>query len=204
MIDNRPADGKQVDTLYAKACDGEKLSPWPFPKPVRNDEMKPALLVVDVQNGWMNMSQGLRASVDRHMGAMNDAITIFRKRGAPIVLSHHSYDEKGMVAGTPAFEYLPEVRIESTDTMVIKRYMNAFNKTDLEAILREKGCDTVIIAGLSALHCVLSTYLGAYDRDLTPYLVRNGVAGPDEDSVSTVERICDTLSLRAITQMLDG
>lgn len=180
------------------------IRPLSFCHHQAGDEMRPALLVIDVQNGWMEMSQGLRASVEKHMETMNDAIAIFRRRGAPIILSYHSYDEKGMVAGTSAFEYLPGIRVESTDIMVTKRYMNAFNKTELEKILREKGCDTVIITGLSALHCVLSTYLGAYDRDLTPYLVRNGVAGPDEDSVSTAERICDTLSLRAIAQMLDG
>jgi nicotinamidase-related amidase len=69
-------------------------------------------------------------------------------------------------------------------------------------MVKENGCDTVIIIGLSALHCVLSTYLGAYDRDLFPYIVRGAIAGPDEESIKTAEKLCDTLSLRAISQIL--
>ncbi|MDW5562041.1 MAG: isochorismatase family cysteine hydrolase [Methanomassiliicoccus sp.] len=180
--------------------------PFPLSVSVRSAEgeyLKPALLVIDVQNGWMEISRGLRASVDVHMDAMNEAISIFRRCGAPIILSYHSYEEKGMVTGSSAFEYLSEIKTEKNDIVIVKRYMNAFNKTELEAILRDRGCDTLMIVGLSALHCVLSTYMGAYDRDILPYLVRNGVAGPDEDSVSIAERICDTLSLRAIAQILD-
>ncbi len=64
------------------------------------------------------------------------------------------------------------------------------------------GCDTVILAGLSAMGCVMATYIGAMDRDLHPYLLRDGVAGSSEDLVRLAQEIFDTLSLDALDQIL--
>ena len=44
---------------------------------------------------------------------------------------------------------------------MIKTHLNTFNGTGLDTLLKEKGCDTVMIIGLSAVHCVLATYFGA-------------------------------------------
>ncbi len=165
--------------------------------------IKPALLVIDVQNGWLEMSVGLKKSVDEHISNMNKAISIFRMAGAPIIFTYHSYDDRGIVAGTKEFELFPSVEVKTNDGVVVKTHQNAFNKTSLESMIRDKGCDTVILVGLSAMLCVLGTYFGAYDRDFTPYLVRGAVAAPDEESIQIAEKICDTLSLRAIAQILN-
>lgn len=164
--------------------------------------MKPVLLVVDVQNGWLGMSDGLKQSVDKHIVNMQGAIELFRTANAPIIFTYHSYDVREIVAGTPAFEVFPGIEVKPTDVKVVKTYQNSFNKTNLESVIREKNCDTVIIIGLSAMHCVLSTYLGTYDHDLYPYLLRGAVAAADEESVELAEKLCDTLSLKAVAQIL--
>lgn len=166
--------------------------------------MRPALLAIDIQNGWVETSEGLRRSTDAHIVRMAEAISIFRKLGAPVIFTYQTYHGKGIVPGTKAFDLCAGIMAKATDSKVVKANMNAFNGTELESILREKGCDTVIIVGLSALHCVLATYFGAYDRGFSPYLVRDGVAGPTEESVQIAEKICDTLSLKAISQVLGG
>jgi nicotinamidase-related amidase len=107
------------------------------------------------------------------------------------------------VPGTKEFELFPSLTVKAEDGKVVKTHQNAFNKTELERMVRDKGCDTVILIGLSALHCVLATYFGAYDQDLFPYLARDAVAAPDEESIQIAEKICDTLSLRAISQILE-
>jgi nicotinamidase-related amidase len=165
--------------------------------------VKPLLLVIDVQNGWTQLSEGLKKSVDKHLGNMNRAIYIFRRAGAPIIFTYQSCDAKGIVPGTKEFELFPSVDVAAADRKVVKNHQNAFNKTELERIIRDSACDSVIIVGLCALHCVLATYFGAYDRDIAPYLVRAAVAGENEESVQVVEKICDTLSLRAISQILE-
>lgn len=165
--------------------------------------MKPALVVVDVQNGWLELSEGLKKSVGEHLGHMQGFVSVFRKAQAPIIFTCHSFPEKGISQGSKEFDFFPNLTPESGDGKVVKTRQNAFNNTDLERLVREKGCDTVIIIGLSALHCVLSTYYGAYDKDLQPYLGRSAVAGPDDESVQAAEKICDTLSLRAVSQILN-
>jgi nicotinamidase-related amidase len=165
--------------------------------------MKPALVVIDPQNGWLALSESLKRSVDEHVNNMSKAISIFRKAGAPIIFTYHSFPEKGIKPGTESFGFFSNIEVTSTDAKVVKTHQNAFNNTELEKLVREKQCDAVILVGLAALHCVLATYFGAYDRNLNPYLVRGAVAGKDEESVQIVEKICDTLSLRAISQILE-
>ncbi|MEJ5327607.1 MAG: isochorismatase family cysteine hydrolase [Candidatus Bathyarchaeia archaeon] len=164
--------------------------------------MKPALIVIDVQNGWLELSEGLKRSVTERITAMSEAISIFRKACAPIIFTYHSYAERGIVPGTKEFELIPSLTAMAEDAKVIKTHQNAFVKTALAHMIRDKGCDTVILIGLSALNCVLATYLAAYDEGFFPYIVRGAVAGPDEESVQIVEKICDTLSLRAVAQIL--
>lgn len=164
--------------------------------------MKPALVVIDVQIGWLEICDGLKQSVARHIATINKAISIFRRAGAPIIFTYHSYPEGGVAPGDKRFELIEDLNVKDEDIRVVKTHQNAFYKSELGKVIREKGCDTVIIAGLSALNCVLATYLAAYDEGFIPYLVRGGVAGPDEESVQIAEKICDTLSLQAIAQIL--
>lgn len=159
--------------------------------------------MVDVQTGWLEMSEGLKESVGKHIGHMRGFVSLFRKAGAPIIFTYHSFPEKGIAQGSKEFDLFSNFTPEAQDGKVVKTRQNAFNNTELERLVREKGCDTVILIGLSALHCVLSTYYGAYDKDLQPYLGRGAVAGPDEESIQIAEKICDTLSLRAVSQILD-
>ncbi len=165
--------------------------------------MKPVLVVIDPQNGWLELSESLKNSVHEHVNNMITAISIFRRAGAPIIFTCQSCPEKGIEPGKKGFELFSNIEVKSTDSKVVKTHQNAFNKTELEKLVRDKQCDTVILVGLSALHCVLATYFGAYDRDINPYLVRGAIAGKDEESVQIVEKICDTLSLRAIAQILE-
>lgn len=164
--------------------------------------MKVALIVIDLQNGWLEMSPGLKRSVEDKIGRMCQTIRIFREAGAPVFFTYHHYAEGGITPGTSQFDLFPEVEIADSDLKVVKNYQNAFNKTNLSSLLKEHGCDTVMMIGLSATNCVLSTYLAAYDHDLVPYLVRGAVAGQDEASVNAAESLCDTLSVRAVSQMI--
>ena len=47
---------------------------------------KAALVVVDVQNKFYTVSEGLYGSVNRHIGEMNRALDLFHESGSPVVL----------------------------------------------------------------------------------------------------------------------
>ena len=134
--------------------------------------MKPALLVIDIQNAWLDASKELRRSVDRRVGTINKSIALFRRKNLPVIVIYHTDRKRGPKPGTKKFEFSPAIDVRGTDIKVIKNYPNAFNKTDLVEVLRKGGCDTVFIVGLSASGCALATCLGAIDEDLKSYLVR--------------------------------
>lgn len=161
------------------------------------ERMNPALLVIDIQNAWLDSSEGLRRSVEARLDAINRTIGWFRRKGLPIiVISHESVDE-GVMPGKRAFEFTEAVNIADEDTRLTKRHPSSFCRTDLEAILREKGRDTVVIVGLSATGCALATFFGALERDFNAYMVEGAVAASSEEHVRFVEEICDTLSPEA-------
>ncbi len=157
--------------------------------------MKPALLVVDIQNAWLDGTKELKESIERRLDVINEAIGWFRKEGRPVIAIFHEDKNMGVRRGTKEYEFPESVKIASTDIRVSKNYPNSFCRTGLEDIIRKKGCDAVVIAGLSASGCVLGTYFGAIDCDIPPYLLKGGVASHSEDHVRFAEEICDALSL---------
>ena len=155
---------------------------------------KPTLLVVDIQNAWLDENADLKKSVEKRIGVINEAIGWFRRNELPIVVIYHADKETGTLPGTEPFEFIHTVSIEDSDIKITKEYPNAFRKTLLETTLKSAGCDTVIIAGLSASGCVLATFFGALDHDLNPYLLEGGVASHSEEHVRFAEEICATIS----------
>ncbi|MDD1767433.1 MAG: cysteine hydrolase [Methanomassiliicoccales archaeon] len=164
--------------------------------------MKPALLVIDIQNKWLKSSPGLMLSLEQRIEVINSAIALFRKKGLPIVRVYHVDEAEGPWQGTEEFDFLPSIEVLETDARVIKNYPNAFNRTELEDVLAREEIDSVILCGLSATCCVLATYVGAEDRDLHPFFLRGGVAAGSEEKVRFAEEIFETLSVGALTQIL--
>lgn len=164
--------------------------------------MRPALLVIDIQNKWLKSSPGLMLSLEQRIEVINSVIALFRKKGLPIIRVYHVDKAEGPWQGTEEFDFLPSIEVLETDTRVIKNYPNAFNRTELADVLAREKIDTVILCGLSATSCVLATYVGAEDRDLHPFLLRDGIAAGSEQNVRFAEEIFETLSVVALTQIL--
>lgn len=164
--------------------------------------MKPALLVVDIQNAWLDESKDLKASVERRINTINRAIRWFRSKKLPIIVIYHEDKERGAVAGSRPFEFTETVEIMDKDIKVTKHYPNSFCKTALPAILKKYGCDTVVIEGLSASGCALATAFGALDHDLAPYLVKDGVASHSEEHVRFAEEIIGTVKVGSFNRTL--
>jgi nicotinamidase-related amidase len=158
--------------------------------------------VIDIQNKWLDSSQGLKESLEKRVDLINSAISLFRKKGLPIIRVYHVDKEEGPLPDTEGFEFLPSIEIAETDKRVIKNYPNAFNRTELADILMQNEVDVVVLCGLSAIGCVMATYVGAEDHDLHPFLLRDGVAAGSERFVNFAEEIFETLSVGALTQVL--
>ncbi len=144
----------------------------------------------------------MKASVEKRIDTINQAIRWFRKKKLPIIVIYHEDKECGVVAGSKPFGFVERVELVEKDIRITKHYPNSFCKTALPAILKKNGCDTVVIEGLSGSGCVLATAFGALDHDLTPYLVKDGVASHSEEHVRFAEEIVGTVKVGSFDKTL--
>ena len=165
--------------------------------------MKPVLFVVDVQNAFYKYGPATAQSLDDAIEYINAAIALFREKRMPIVCIHHMDKEDKLVPGEEGFERPDKLNILPSDLHIHKTYGNSFAKTPLERKLRELGVDTVIITGFCAEYCVLSTFRGAQDLDLTPILLRGSLASSIPENIKFVESISDVISYGALKKVLE-
>jgi nicotinamidase-related amidase len=164
--------------------------------------MKPALLVIDIQNAFLDINPVMTQSINDAIRYTNAAIDLFREKELPVIAIQHMNEEDKLVPGEERFELPESLKILPSDVYIHKTYSNSFNRTPLINHLQELGVDTVILTGFCAEHCVLSTYRGAQDCDLTPVMLRGSLASDVLENILFVERISDTISLGALRKFL--
>ena len=164
--------------------------------------MKPALLVIDVQKDFFKADAQTVQSLNNAIEYINAAIALFRAKNLPIFCVQHMDEEDKLIPGEEGFDLPEKLQILPTDGSIHKTYGNAFNKTGLQSKLKELGVDTVIITGYCAEFCVLSTYRGAKDLDLTPMLLRGSLASGSPENIKFVESISDIISNGALKKVL--
>jgi nicotinamidase-related amidase len=161
-----------------------------------SEQMKPALLVIDIQNEYLQyMSEDDKKMA---MEMINGAIWLFRQHNLPVIRVYHTDPQWGPKPDTEPFEYPASVIVNKDDPKVIKNYPSAFKKTDLEKIIREKGCNTVFLCGLSAVGCVLATYFGAEDLDFNTFMVKDALLSQSSAYTNLVEEICNSVNFTTL------
>jgi len=162
----------------------------------------PALLVIDVQNRYLPIIP------ERDKGTaiffIKLLLVLFRRHDFPVIRIYHHNKENGPRPGTEEFEYPPSVNIKPEDTQVVKTYSDSFNKTGLDRILKEKGCNTVFLCGLSAVGCVLATKTGAQNHDYKAFIVRDSIMSHNSDYTKNVEAMFDAISFDAVELIVDN
>lgn len=164
--------------------------------------MKPALLVIDIQKQFFGIKPIMTQSLNDAIRIINMTIKLFRARDLPIICIRHMSEEMNLMKGEEGFELPVELDILPSDSHISKTYRNAFTKTSLENELRDRRVDTVIVTGFVAEGCVLATYQGALDHDLTPIVLRGSLASDNLENIRFVENISDIISLGALQAML--
>jgi nicotinamidase-related amidase len=163
--------------------------------------MKPALLVIDVQKQFFR-NPAVIQSLNDAIEYINAAIALFREKHLPVICVQHVDEAEKLVPGEAGFELPGELNILPSDLHVHKSYGNSFTKTSLKEALETLGVDTVIITGYCAEYCVLSTYRGAQDQDLTPIILRGALASSTPENIKFVENISEIVSYEALKTVL--
>ncbi|HYE80954.1 MAG TPA: cysteine hydrolase family protein [Clostridia bacterium] len=121
--------------------------------------MKRALLVIDVQNEYFT---GKRP-VTYPPGSLNNitrAIEAAHGKDVPVITIQHSAPQKDAVTfrkGTEEWKLHSEIEEAGYDYLIEKNLPGSFTGTDLEAWLRERDIDTLVITGYMTQMCCDTT-----------------------------------------------
>ena len=97
---------------------------------------------------------------------------------------------KALHNDSPSTAVHDRVAPEPSDIIVRKVRVGAFSTTDLDAQLRGRGIDTLILAGISTSGVVLSTVRDASDRDYRVIVLADATADREPDvHAFLIERI---------------
>jgi len=161
--------------------------------------MRPALLVIDVQEDFLN--RDITPSRLYLMNHIDHLISHCRIYNVPI------YFVQTAEGGTPAIISQPGDRVYG------KEYYNAFDVEGVSTVLNPekypKGFDTVIIAGLYTQVCIQTTAIAAAARGLNVIVAADCVASYDKEHAMLSlnwmrDKVAKLLSNTEIIKMIEG
>jgi len=167
--------------------------------------MKPALVVVDMikDNVGMHLSSNRSGEFVRIIPNLQKLIAECRTRGIPVIFANDSFLEGDLlfsgklkphaIRGTEGVKVIEELGPAPGDTVLEKRRMSAFFKTDLDMTLRLWKVDTIIVTGIATPGCVYMTAMDGFAYDFKAVIV--------EDCCATHRREIHETFLSAVKMM---
>jgi nicotinamidase-related amidase len=155
-----------------------------------------ALLLMDLQHATLGSIPDVERLLDRAELARGTASAAgvavvhvrvaFRPDDHAAVPDHHrvfaAIAEGGHFAeGSAAVDIHPRLRPTRGEHVVTKTRTGALATTGLDAWLRERGIDTLVLTGIWTSGVVLSTLIDAADRDYRLFVLADACADPDTD-----------------------
>jgi nicotinamidase-related amidase len=140
-----------------------------------------ALLLIDVQQGLDHPRYGERNNPQAER-RIAELLAAWRAGGWPIIhVQHMSREpESPLREGLPGNAFKLEAQPAGDEPVFRKNVNSAFIGTALEAHLRERGIDSLVVVGITTDHCVSSTVRMAGNLGFTVTVV--------EDATATFER----------------
>ena len=140
------------------------------------------LLVIDVQQGFLDASWGPRNNPDAEANIVQ-LIAVWRRDRRPIRHIHHSSRSPAgtFFRGPAGYEPKVEAAPAFGERIHVKGVNSGFIGTTLEQDLRDAGIDTLVVVGLTTNHCVSTTVRMASNLGFTVYVV--------EDATATFDRL---------------
>lgn len=124
-----------------------------------------ALLVVDMQVAVVEQAHERDAIVAR----IADLVARARSAGAPVVWVQHQ--DANLVTDSPGWAIVAELQPATTEPLIHKRYGDAFEGTELEALLERLGVGRLVVTGAQTDACIRNTIHGAFVRGYDTTLV---------------------------------
>lgn len=175
---------------------------WEWPQPFTWRPEATALLVIDMQQGFIEQGAPLEVPMAREqVSAVAELLAAFRERDLPVfhtrfVVRNDEFipfyraraPERGLDvdADRPTFHpdspeaaITPALAPRDGEPVVDKIAYDGFADTALESLIRSRDVDTLVIAGTVVNWCVDSTLRAAFHRRFQCIVVADGVSGYD-------------------------
>ena len=123
------------------------------------------LLVIDMQRDVVAPAD----DAARVVANINALVDKARAEDVPVIWVQHSDD--GMPEGSPGWEYIDELQRGTEEPLVHKHFGDAFEETDLEALLAGRQVGRLVVTGAQTDACIRSTLHGALARGYDATLV---------------------------------
>lgn len=149
-----------------------------------------ALINVDMQNCFVHNSPIAAPDGLALLARINQLAAVCRAAGIPVIHTSHVLrpdgSNMGLLAeiapvkagiinrGAPSAALHRDLVVDPRDILLEKPRFGAFYGTDLDMILRTRGIDTVIIAGIATNVCCETTAREAMVRDFRVFFLSDG------------------------------
>jgi ureidoacrylate peracid hydrolase len=176
-----------------------------FDRILRLEPGRTALLIVDMQRGFVDPGQAMEVPPAREIvPAIRTLLDGFRARRLPVVFTEFTYspavpilvgelhpEHRPATPGAPRGFGVPSSSCLEGDAsartigalaprpdelVVRKRWYDAFAGTELDGALRARGVTSLVVTGTMTDICVLSTVVGAFNHEYRISVVADGVA----------------------------
>lgn len=152
---------------------------------------RPALVIVDMNNGFTDPESPLVCELDETIDAIRRLLDVMRRAELPVVFTTVSFGEGDKVtakafidkvpvlltlaAGTRWVEIDDRIAPREDEVVLNKLFASAFFGTALSSLLASHGCDSVIVTGASTSGCVRATAVDALQHGYRPIVPREAV-----------------------------
>lgn len=136
--------------------------------------MSKALVIIDVQKGMWGNPDYPPFDDKGVLERIATLIDMAHAAGAPVMyVQHHNLDEPNhpLKPGLAGYPFHDAIAPKPGDDVTVKHKSSAFHGTDLDAKLKARDIDHLVITGMQSEFCVNSMIRGAYERDYKITLV---------------------------------
>lgn len=178
------------------------------PEDIRLDPVRTALLVIDIQNTYMEVDPDpveaerwaafRRRMNDQVIPGTGELIATCRERGVEIIFARIAClkpdgRDRSLSQKKPGFNYLllpkdrhdsqivPELTPQDDDIVVVKTTDSALTGTNLRLVLRNMEISDVIVAGIFTDQCVSSTVRSLADESFGVVVVEDCCAAATDE-----------------------
>ncbi|MEN4750116.1 cysteine hydrolase family protein [Pseudomonas sp. Ps21-P2] len=140
-----------------------------------------ALIVVDIQNDYFPGGKWPLAGADAAADNAAKVIQAARDAGDLVVFIRHESgaDAPFFTPGSDGAKLHPKVLNLESEAVVLKHFPNSFRETGLQALLKDKGIENLVIIGSMSHMCIDATTRAAADLGYSVKVIHDACASRD-------------------------